>query len=256
MYILYFKAVFLMSGLIDFLSLIEQTKNYVRKKYSMDTLIYYSDEKNKSKSFNKKLNKNLEQDNATIIKDKNEKQEKINELIEKYKNCSDCKLCKTRNNIVFGEGNPASELVIIGEAPGSNEDLNGIPFCGRAGDLLTKMLLAINIDRNNIYITNIVKCRPPQNRNPESDEIDACSKILNEQLEIIKPKYILTLGNFSAKFILNEPTLGVTTLRNKFYNAYNALVLPTFHPAYLLRFKKYKKDTWEDLQLLRDKMCV
>ncbi len=180
---------------------------------------------------------------------------------KKINNCIKCKLSERRNMIVFGEGSPDSELMFIGEAPGADEDKTGKPFVGRAGQLLTKIIESINLKRENVYIANIVKCRPPENRNPEPDEISSCSLFLKEQIDIIKPKIICTLGKFSTMFIFNEiNNIGggknfefekIGSHRGKIYNYKGVKVIPTYHPSYLLRNPSAKKDVWEDMKLIR-----
>ena len=168
--------------------------------------------------------------------------------------CQRCKLWKTRTNIVFGEGNPQAKLMIVGEAPGADEDASGRPFIGRAGQLLTKMIEAINLKREDVYIANILKSRPPDNRNPEADETKACIPFLYRQIAAIKPKLIVTLGNPATQGLL-ETKVGITKLRGELQD-YPRLagikVIPTFHPAYLLRSPDKKREAWEDLKKVRD----
>lgn len=167
--------------------------------------------------------------------------------------CQRCKLWQTRMNIVFGEGNPQAELMFVGEAPGADEDATGRPFVGRAGQLLTKMIEAIELKREQVYIANVLKSRPPNNRNPEKDEIDACKPFLLGQIAVIKPKLIVTLGNPATQLLL-ETKVGITKLRGEF-QAYphnpQIKVIPTFHPAYLLRSPDKKREAWEDLKKVR-----
>ncbi len=167
------------------------------------------------------------------------------------KNCSLCKLSPTRKNIVFGSGNPNADLMFVGEAPGADEDEQGLPFVGRAGQLLTKIIEAIDMKREDVFICNILKCRPPGNRNPEPDEISACEKFLFRQIDTIKPKVICALGAFSAKTLLrtNEP---ISRLRGHMVDYRGAKLMPTFHPAYLLRNPNEKRKVWEDVQVIRD----
>ncbi len=165
------------------------------------------------------------------------------ELIE----CKRCKLCKERTNIVVGEGNPRARLVFVGEGPGRDEDLQGRPFVGRAGQLLDKMIGAIGLKREDVYICNVVKCRPPQNRNPELDEITACREYLERQLDVIKPQVIMALGKFAAQTLLETET-PISKLRGEFFEYRKSKFIPTFHPAYLLRNSSGKKDVWEDLK--------
>ena len=161
--------------------------------------------------------------------------------------CTRCKLCKGRTRIVFGVGNPKAELMFVGEGPGRDEDLQGEPFVGRAGQLLNKMIEAMGLKRSDVYIANVVLCRPPENRLPEPDEVATCSPFLIRQIEAIRPKVIVTLGNLAAQTLL-ETKVGVTKLRNKFYDYRGIQLMPTFHPAYLLRNPEMKKPCWEDLQ--------
>jgi len=169
---------------------------------------------------------------------------------DKICNCQKCPLGKTRNKFVYGVGNPHADLVFIGEGPGRDEDLKGEPFVGRAGKLLDKILEAIKFTRDDIYILNMVKCRPPENRDPLPEEMEACSPYLIEQLRLIKPKLICLLGRVAAQRLLDTKTpLG--KLRGTFHNFMGAEVLVTYHPAALLRFQAYKRDTWEDMQKLK-----
>ena len=167
--------------------------------------------------------------------------------------CKRCKLHSTRKNIVFGDGNPDASLLFVGEAPGADEDRQGLPFVGKAGKLLTKIIEAINLKREDVYICNILKCRPPENRNPEDDEIRSCVPFLRKQIETIKPDVICTLGSFSAKTLLNVNT-PISKLRGKINYFNDICLIPTFHPAFLLRNPSKKKDVWEDIKLVRDIM--
>ncbi len=167
--------------------------------------------------------------------------------------CKRCKLWSTRTNIVFGEGDPHTKLMIVGEAPGADEDASGRPFVGRAGQLLTKMLEAIQFKREDVYIANILKSRPPDNRNPEADETRACIPFLYRQIAVIRPKLIVTLGNPSTQGLL-DTKVGITKLRGTFQNyprIEGIKVMPTFHPAYLLRSPDKKREAWEDLKKVR-----
>ncbi len=172
-------------------------------------------------------------------------------LKERYKNCKKCSLWKGRIKFVYGEGNPKADIMIIGEAPGANENIQGKPFVGRAGQLLTKMLAAINIARKDVYITNTVKCRPPNNRNPLTEEIAACRPYLEEQISIIKPKYFLILGRVAANTML-KLNIPMKEYRKKVYELYGAKVYVTYHPSALLRTPAWKKLAWEDLKRFRD----
>jgi len=161
-----------------------------------------------------------------------------------------CKLHRGRKTIVFGVGDPKAWLVFVGEAPGADEDDQGEPFVGRAGQLLTRIIEAMKLKREQVYICNIIKCRPPQNRNPEPDEIASCEPFLIGQLQAIKPKLICALGNLATQILLRtkEP---ISKLRGRFYSYQGIPVLPTFHPAYLLRNPHEKKTVWEDMKLLQ-----
>jgi uracil-DNA glycosylase len=170
--------------------------------------------------------------------------------IQEIGNCTRCKLFKGRKTIVFGEGNPAAELMLVGEAPGADEDIQGKPFVGRAGQLLMQMIKAINFERKDVFIANVLKCRPPNNRPPEPDEVQLCSPFLMKQIEIIKPKVVLALGTFSAQLLLNSKT-SISFLRNRVYEMPFAKVIATYHPSFLLRSPQKKPEAWEDLKLVR-----
>jgi uracil-DNA glycosylase family 4 len=166
-------------------------------------------------------------------------------------NCSRCKLHKLgRRQIVFGVGNPDADLMFVGEAPGGDEDIQGIPFVGRAGQLLTKMINAIQIERDDVYIANVIKCRPPQNRNPDPDEVETCEPFLFQQIDAIQPKVIVALGSFAAKTLLRTQD-PISRLRGRVYAFRGAKLIPTFHPAFLLRSPDRKRDAWEDLKKAR-----
>ena len=165
--------------------------------------------------------------------------------------CTRCKLhAQGRQQIVYGVGNPDADLMFVGEAPGADEDLQGIPFVGRAGQLLTKIIEAIDLKRDDVYIANVIKCRPPGNRNPEPDEVDACEGFLFRQVDTIQPKVIVALGTFAAKALLktNDP---ISRLRGRVYEYRGAKLIPTFHPAFLLRSPERKRDVWEDKKKVR-----
>jgi len=165
--------------------------------------------------------------------------------------CPRCKLSKTRTNLVFGQGNPKAELMFVGEAPGRDEDEQGLAFVGKAGQLLTKIIEAMGKKREDVFIANVLKCRPPNNRNPEPDEVATCRPFLFEQIRLIAPKVIVTLGTFAAQAVLetDEP---IGRLRGRWRSAQGVKVMPTFHPAFLLRTPERKKDVWEDMKLVRD----
>jgi uracil-DNA glycosylase len=161
--------------------------------------------------------------------------------------CTRCKLHKGRNKIVFGDGNPKAQLVFVGEGPGADEDAQGLPFVGRAGKLLTQMIEAMGLQRSDVYICNVVKCRPPENRAPEPDEVAACSPYLMRQIDSIHPKVIVCLGATAAKTILNT-TRGISQFRGEWLEWRGHKLMATYHPAYLLRNPPAKADVWKDLQ--------
>jgi DNA polymerase len=168
---------------------------------------------------------------------------------EGMENCQRCPLGKERRNLVFGEGNPHADLVFVGEAPGADEDEQGRPFVGRAGQLLTKIIAAMGLQRDDVYICNILKCRPPGNRNPQPDEIAACEPFLVRQLQAISPKFICALGSFAARALLKTES-PITTLRGRFHDYHGIRLMPTYHPAYLLRNPDAKKLVWQDVQMI------
>jgi DNA polymerase len=161
--------------------------------------------------------------------------------------CTRCKLHKGRTKIVFGTGNPNADLMFVGEGPGRDEDLSGEPFVGRAGKLLTDMIKAMGLQREDVYIANVVKCRPPENRLPERDEIATCSPYLMRQIDTIKPKVICTLGSCSAQTLL-QTAQGISKLRGEWFDFRGTKLMPTYHPAYLLRNPAAKPEVWKDLQ--------
>lgn len=161
--------------------------------------------------------------------------------------CTRCKLCNGRTQVVFGTGNPRAQLVFVGEGPGADEDAQGIPFVGKAGQLLTRMIEAMGFSRDEVYICNVVKCRPPGNRNPEPDEIASCEPFLQAQLKAIRPKVIVALGKFAAQTLLRDAT-AITRMRGNWREYQGIPLMPTFHPAYLLRNPPDKKLVWADLQ--------
>jgi len=171
----------------------------------------------------------------------------LEEVRQELGDCTRCKLCKGRTNIVFGVGDPKAELVFVGEGPGADEDAQGIPFVGKAGQLLTKMIEAMGFTRDEVYICNVVKCRPPGNRNPEPDEIEACEPFLKAQLAAIHPKAIVALGKFAAQTLTRDST-PITRLRGNWRSYEGIPLMPTFHPAYLLRSPGEKKLAWADLK--------
>jgi len=173
-------------------------------------------------------------------------------LDEHQKDICQCQLCplgKTRTKFVYGAGNPSADLMFVGEAPGKDEDLSGEPFIGRAGRLLNDIIKAMKLTREDVYIANILKCRPPANRDPQPDEMEKCFPFLKEQIRLIKPKIICALGRIGAQALLDTKTpLG--RLRKEWHRVEGIPTLVTYHPAALLRFQKYKKDVWEDMQII------
>jgi DNA polymerase len=181
------------------------------------------------------------------------KGESLDDIRADIGDCTRCKLCEGRTNIVFGVGNPNADIMFIGEGPGRDEDLQGEPFVGRAGQLLTRIIQAMGLERKDVYIANIVKCRPPNNRNPEADEMATCSPFLYRQIAAIKPKVLIGLGNIAIQTLLQTKT-GITRLRGQFHEVAGIPLMPTFHPAFLLRNANKKKEVWEDVQKVMEKL--
>jgi len=174
-------------------------------------------------------------------------------LEEKVKECKKCPLSETRTQSVFGEGSRKTELMFVGEGPGADEDLQGLPFVGKAGQLLNQIFAAAGIDRSEVYITNVVKCRPPQNRVPTVEECSACNDYLFAQISLVQPKILVTLGNTPTKWLLKTTHEGITQLRGKWFDWYGIKLMPMFHPSYLLRNQSRKVGsprhlTWQDIQ--------
>ena len=167
--------------------------------------------------------------------------------------CRRCRLAEGRKHLVFGVGHAEADLMLIGEAPGLDEDRKGEPFVGAAGQLLTRMIKAMGLDRREVYIANIIKCRPPNNRDPRPDEIERCEPVLLSQIEAIGPRLIIALGNFAAKTLLRTET-GITRLRGRWHSYHGIPLMPTFHPAYLLRNPEGKRPVWEDLKQVMAEM--
>jgi len=181
---------------------------------------------------------------------RNAQADSLNALYSKYHECTACSLGHRRKNFVFGAGNAHADVMFIGEAPGAHEDEQGKPFVGAAGQLLTRILSAINFTRDQVYISNILKCRPPNNRDPLPEEIDSCDVILKEQIRLIQPRLICTLGRVAAQALLKTNS-SIKTLRGKFHDYDGVKLLVTYHPSGLLRNPAYKRPTWEDVQMLR-----
>ena len=186
---------------------------------------------------------------VTLIRSASEVLESIR--VDLGPDCTRCKLHKLgRSQVVFGVGNPEARLMFVGEAPGADEDEQGVPFVGRAGQLLTKIIEAIDLKREDVYIANVIKCRPPQNRNPEPDEVDSCEPFLFQQIDAIKPRVIVALGKFGAQTLLRTQD-PISRLRGRVFEYRGAKLIPTFHPAYLLRNPPAKREVWEDMKLVR-----
>lgn len=176
-------------------------------------------------------------------------------LKQEFCECTLCPLAKTRTHLVFGAGNPKADLMFIGEAPGFDEDRQGLPFVGAAGQLLTKIIEAMKLKREDVYIANCLKCRPPGNRNPLPTEIALCAPILTRQIELIKPKVICALGKFAAQTLLKTEQ-PISRLRGRFFDFHGSKLMPTFHPAYLLRNPADKKLVWEDMQKIMKELNI
>ena len=175
------------------------------------------------------------------------------ELEEACNNCTKCKLCNNRHNVVIGTGNKNAKIMFIGEGPGADEDIQGIPFVGKAGKLMDKAFDGIGIRREEIYIANIVKCRPPNNRNPEDEEANSCKEYLESQIKLVNPEIIVLLGSVALKNILGKE-YGITSSRGKWFEKDGIKYMPTFHPAALLRDETKKIDFWKDLKEVKRKL--
>jgi DNA polymerase len=173
---------------------------------------------------------------------------RLTALREEIGDCQRCKLAGGRKSIVFGQGHPDADLMFVGEAPGADEDEQGLAFVGRAGQLLTKIIEAIGLTREEVFIANVIKCRPPRNRNPEPDEIRSCQPFLERQIESIRPKVLVGLGKFAGQWLL-QTTEPISQIRGRVGDYQGIQVIPTYHPAYLLRTPSAKKEVWEDMKL-------
>lgn len=179
--------------------------------------------------------------------------DKLKELRDYAQTCSKCRLCEKRKNVVFGEGNENTNIMFIGEGPGGEEDNTGRPFVGKAGQLLTKILQSVDIKREDVYIANIVKCRPPANRVPFDDEAECCLPYLRKQVSVIRPKIIVCLGATASKYIIDK-NIRITRDRGKWHEKGSFLMIPTYHPSALLRDPGKKRYAWEDFKSIRDKL--
>lgn len=184
-----------------------------------------------------------------------QRRESLERIRENLGDCMRCGLSKGRTHIVFGTGNPSARLVFVGEGPGRDEDLQGLPFVGKAGQLLTKIIQAMQLTRDEVYICNIIKCRPPNNRDPQAEKIEACSPFLRRQLKSIRPDFICTLGAFATRTLLGTEA-PMWKLRGRFHDYMGIPLMPTYHPAFLLRNPGKKRDTWEDIQQLMKAMGI
>jgi len=175
-------------------------------------------------------------------------------LAEEASTCEKCGLCEKRSNVVFGTGNPNADLMFVGEGPGANEDRQGIPFVGAAGQLLDKIIKAIGMSRDEVYIANVVKCRPPGNRDPLPDEVASCMPYLERQIALVQPKVLVALGRVAAQTLLgNEQS--ISRMRGQWHSFEKVPLRVTYHPAALLYNEGYKRPTWEDMQLVRDRLA-
>jgi DNA polymerase len=192
----------------------------------------------------------LKQQSAKGQAERKRREFTLAEVRQELGECQRCKLHRKRKHIVFGSGNPKAKLVFVGEGPGRDEDLQGEPFVGQAGKLLTRIIEAIQLTREEVYIANIIKCRPPENRNPEPDEIAACEPFLVKQLQVIQPRLICALGTFAAQTLL-QTTEKISALRGRFQTYRGILLMPTYHPAFLLRNPNFKREVWEDVKKVK-----
>lgn len=182
-----------------------------------------------------------------------DRSERLQAVAVEAQACTACRLCEQRNTVVFGDGDGDAELMFVGEGPGYNEDRQGLPFVGPAGQLLNRIIGAIDLRREDVYITNVVKCRPPNNRDPQPDEASACRSFLDLQVELIAPRVIVALGRVAAQQLLQtRESLG--RLRGRWHDVGGVPVRVTYHPAFLLRDPSYKRATWEDMQIVRDRL--
>ncbi len=179
--------------------------------------------------------------------------ERLRAVAEEARGCTACGLCEARRTVVFGDGHGEADLMFVGEGPGAQEDRQGLPFVGPAGQLLTRIIQAIDLRREDVYITNVVKCRPPNNRDPRPDETAACRPFLDRQIELVAPRLIVALGRVAAQQLLGT-TSSLGRLRGTWHEARGVPVRVTYHPAFLLRDPSYKRAAWEDMQLVRDRL--
>lgn len=231
---------------------VQRSSNLLAEKQSMKTPDI-DGRKRQTEGTNKRSSKDATKplSDQTSVTEKGEGVQMLETLRNEMLTCHKCSLGKTRTNLVFGVGNPRATLMFVGEAPGRDEDLQGEPFVGRAGQLLTKIIEAIGLKRNDVYIANVLKCRPPGNRAPLPEEIVLCMPYLLKQIEIIQPKVLCALGTFAAQTLLSTKA-PVGTLRGRFHDYKGIPIMVTFHPAYLLRNPNDKAKVWEDMKKVRD----
>lgn len=239
-------------------------QNLINQKRFKELLEYIRDEegdfvplqfavKPKKDAENKEFSESGPRENTIPISinlDNWEKSTSMEELNNAIKDCLKCKFGSTRTKFVFGVGNTNADILLVGEAPGADEDLKGEPFVGKAGQLLDKILAAINLDRNQVYIANVVKCRPPKNKTPDEADYAPCLPYLKKQIELIKPKFILLLGAVALQALFGK-SYKITQWRGKTISFGEITAIPTYHPAYLLRNPAAKREVWEDVQLLQ-----
>lgn len=180
--------------------------------------------------------------------------QRLSEVASEASECRACSLCEGRSTVVFGSGDPDARLMFVGEGPGAEEDRQGLPFVGAAGELLTKIIAAIGLRRDQVYIANMVKCRPPDNRDPHPDELAACRTYVEHQIDLVQPQILVTLGRIAAQALL-ETTDSLGRLRGTWHEVRGVMTRTTYHPAALLRYPKYKRPTWEDMQVVRDRLA-
>jgi uracil-DNA glycosylase family 4 len=185
--------------------------------------------------------------------DEFDRAESLDELYQTIRGCLKCALGKSRTNFVFGDGSPEADIMFVGEAPGADEDRQGVPFVGRAGQLLNKILEAMELRRQDVYIANILKCRPPNNRDPQPDEALTCEPYLHKQIRLIKPKIICCLGRIAAQRLL-QTNMSLSQMRERWFDYHGTLLMVTYHPAALLRSNQYKRPLWDDMQKLLKKL--
>ncbi len=222
---------------------LDNTKRYFMQQQDLFGNILYTEEKKTKKSDTPKILFSYPDEPWTTS-------ETVDDLDKKINTCNKCSLGGQRQNFVFGVGNPRAEVMFIGEAPGADEDAQGEPFVGKGGQLLNKILEAINMKRDDVYICNILKCRPPNNRDPESIEMETCTPYLYKQIELIEPKFIICLGRISAQWLLQTKET-LTALRGKYHDFQGAKLIVTYHPAALLRNPNWKYPAWEDMKMFK-----